>query len=67
MDKNLTKSFIFIFVGLSLFVLNKPLGKVFQFWQNRIVGNDYDLWSFRFPVLFIGLLFTGIGIASFFF
>jgi hypothetical protein len=51
--------------GTLMVILNKPLGKALyranlELWG----GRDYGLWSYRAPIIFIGILLTCLSFFS---
>ncbi len=44
--------------GTLMVILNEPIGKAFHRANLAMGGRDYGLWSYRAPLIFIGLLLT---------
>lgn len=53
--------YILMAVGILMVVLNKPVGKWFRQARLALGGPDYGIWSYRGPLIGIGLLLMFIG------
>ena len=53
-------TYILLIVGFLLVLLNRPLGYAIRDARIRMERRDYGIWSFRAPLIGIGLLLIGI-------
>ena len=53
-------------LGAVLLLFNKPLGEGLRRSRKELSGEDLGAWSYRTPLILIGLLLVGLGITDVF-